>query len=56
MKICNESDFLNVDAGKDWLQLSDDAKLSMLCPSNITNMTMQAGQGMYLKSFKFVVD
>jgi hypothetical protein len=57
MKICNESDFLAFNASSDWERMSNESRLTQLCPSNITNLSMQAGNGtgMYLRSFKFVV-
>ena len=36
--------------------MTNETRPTLLCPSNITNLTMHAGEGMYLKSFKFVVD
>ena len=36
--------------------MTNETRPTLLCPSNITNLSMHAGEGMYLKSFKFVVD
>ena len=54
---CNESDFLNMtNAGYGWANMSKVEKNSLLCPGNVTNLTMEMEGDAYIKNIKFVIN